>query len=50
MSKQKVIVLAVRDQGLSVTDAARRYGVSRRWVHELLRRAAGRAQIQTPVK
>jgi transposase InsO family protein len=40
MSKQKVIVLAVRDQGLSVTDAARRYGVSRRWVHELLRRAA----------
>ena len=40
MSKQKVIVLAVRDQCLSVTDAARRYGVSRRWVHELLRRAA----------
>ncbi|MFC9353349.1 helix-turn-helix domain-containing protein, partial [Arthrobacter sp. NPDC057013] len=33
MSKQKVIVLAVRDQGLSVADAARRYGVSRRWVH-----------------
>ncbi|MGM7775919.1 IS481 family transposase [Arthrobacter sp. KNU-44] len=40
MSKQKVIVLAVRDQGLSVADAARRYGVSRRWVHELLRREA----------
>jgi transposase InsO family protein len=40
MSKQKVIVLAVRDQGLTVTDAARRYGVSRRWVHELLRREA----------
>ena len=40
MSKQKVIVLAVRDQGLTVTAAARRYGVSRRWVHELLRRAA----------
>lgn len=37
MSKQKVIVLAVRDQGLTVADAARRYGVSRRWVHELLR-------------
>ncbi|MFD5279054.1 IS481 family transposase [Pseudarthrobacter sp. NPDC058362] len=40
MSKQKVIVLAVRDQGLTVSDAARRYGVSRRWVHELLRREA----------
>ncbi|UKA53104.1 IS481 family transposase [Arthrobacter sp. FW305-BF8] len=40
MSKQKVIVLAVRNQGLSVADAARRYGVSRRWVHELLRREA----------
>jgi transposase InsO family protein len=40
MSKQKVIVLAVRDQGLTVTAAARRYGVSRRWVHELLRREA----------
>lgn len=37
MSKQKVIVLAVR-QGLSVTAAAHRYGVSRRWVYELLRR------------
>jgi transposase InsO family protein len=40
MSKQKVIVLAVRDQGLTDTAAARRYGVSRRWVHELLRREA----------
>ena len=40
MSKQKVIVLAVRDQGLTITAAARRYGVSRRWVHELLRREA----------
>jgi transposase len=40
MSKQKVIVLAVRDQGLTVTAAARRYGVSHRWVHELLRREA----------
>ncbi|WP_028265889.1 helix-turn-helix domain-containing protein [Arthrobacter sp. MA-N2] len=40
MSKQKVIVLAVRDQGLTVAAAARRYGVSRRWVHELLRREA----------
>lgn len=40
MSKQKVIVLAVRDQHLTVAEAARRYGVSRRWVHELLRREA----------
>jgi transposase InsO family protein len=38
MSKQKVIVLAVTVQGLSVTETARRYGVSRRWVHELLNR------------
>lgn len=38
MSKQKVIVLAVTVQGLSVTETARRYGVSRRWVHELLTR------------
>ncbi len=38
MSKQKVIVLAVRSQGLGVTAATGRCGVSRRWVHELLRR------------
>jgi transposase InsO family protein len=38
MSKQKVIVLAVTVQGLSVTETARRYGVSRRSVHELLNR------------
>ena len=37
-AKQKVIVLAVTVQGLSVTETARRYGVSRRWVHELLNR------------
>jgi transposase len=40
MSKNKVIVLAVLEAGLSQSDAARRYGVSRRWVHELLRRYA----------
>jgi transposase InsO family protein len=40
MSKQKVIVLAVRDQHLTVAEAARRYGISRRWVYELLRREA----------
>ncbi|MDQ0866361.1 IS481 family transposase [Arthrobacter globiformis] len=38
MSKQKVIVLAVTVQGLSVSETARRYGVSRQWVHELLDR------------
>ena len=38
MSKQKVIVQAVIEQGLSRTEAARRYGVSRQWVHELLNR------------
>jgi hypothetical protein len=40
MSKQKVIVIAVRNRGLSVSDAARRYGVRRCGVHELLRREA----------
>ena len=38
MSKQKVIVLSVTEQGLSISEAARRYGVSRRWVHVLIRR------------
>lgn len=38
MSKQKVIVLAVVQQGLSKAEAARRYGVGRQWVHELVRR------------
>lgn len=40
MGKNKVIVLAVLDAGMSQSEAARRYGVSRRWVHELLRRYA----------
>ncbi len=38
MSKQKVIVLSVVQQGLTKTEAARRYGVGRQWVHELVRR------------
>lgn len=38
MSKNKVIVLAVLEGGMSKSEAARRYGVSRQWVHELLRR------------
>jgi transposase len=40
MSKDKVIVLAVLKGGMSKSEAARRYGVSRQWVHELLRRHA----------
>ncbi|WP_223935140.1 IS481 family transposase [Arthrobacter sp. StoSoilB5] len=40
MSKNKVIVLAVLEGGMSKTETARRYGVSRQWVHELLRRHA----------
>ena len=40
MSKNKVIVLAIIEGGMSKAEAARRYGVSRQWVHELLRRHA----------
>lgn len=40
MSKNKVIVLAVLEGGMSKAEAARRYGVSRRWVHQLLARHA----------
>ena len=38
MSKARVIVLSVVEQGMSKTDAARRFGVSRRWVHTLVDR------------
>ena len=38
MSKPRVIVLSVAQQGLSVTEAAARFGVSRQWVHVLLAR------------
>ncbi len=38
MSKNKVIVLAVLEGGMSKAEAARRYGVTRRWVHELIQR------------
>jgi transposase len=38
MSKPRVIVLSVVQQGLSVSEAAARFGVSRRWVHVLLAR------------
>lgn len=36
--KNRVIVLAVVQGGLSVSDAARRFNVSRQWVHRLLAR------------
>ncbi len=38
MSKNKVIVLALLDAGMSKSEAARRYGVGRQLVHELLAR------------
>ena len=38
MSKAKVIVLSVVEQGLSKAEAARRYEVSWRWVHTLVQR------------
>lgn len=36
--KNLVIVRAVRDQGLTHAEAAARYGVTRQWVHTLVRR------------
>ena len=36
--KNKVIVLAVIDGGMSVAEAGRRFGVTRQWVHRLLAR------------
>ena len=36
--KNRVIVLAVVEGGLSVTEAARRFGVTRQWVHRLIAR------------
>lgn len=44
MSKNKVIVLAVLEGGMSRSGAAYRYGVSRRWVHELLSRYAAEGE------
>jgi transposase InsO family protein len=38
MSKQRVIVLSVVEQGLTPTQAATKFGVSRQWVHHLLAR------------
>ena len=36
--KNKVIVLAVVEGGLTVAEAARRFGVTRQWVHRLINR------------
>lgn len=38
MSKTRVIVLSVVEQGLTKAEAARRFGVSWRWVHTLVQR------------
>jgi transposase InsO family protein len=38
MSKARVIVLSVVEQGMSKADAARKFGVSRRWIHILVTR------------
>jgi transposase InsO family protein len=38
MSKPRVIVLSVVQQGLTPSEAAARFGVSRQWVHQLLAR------------
>lgn len=38
MSKARVIVLSVVEQGMGKAEAARRFGVSRRWVHTLVER------------
>ena len=38
MSKAKVLVMSVVEQGLSKAEAARRYDVSWRWVHTLVTR------------
>jgi transposase InsO family protein len=38
MSKARVIVLSIVEQGMSKAQAAQRFGVSRRWVHTLVDR------------
>ncbi len=48
MSLGRLVVAGVRLEGRSRTEVARRYGVSRRWVHELIRRfdAEGEAGLE----
>jgi transposase len=38
MSKSRVIVLSVVQQGLTKAEVARKYGVTWRWVHTLVTR------------
>jgi transposase InsO family protein len=38
MSKPRVIVLSVIEQGLTASEAAAKFGVSRQWVHQLVAR------------
>jgi transposase len=38
MSKSRVIVLSVVQQGLTKSEAAKKFGVSWQWVHELVTR------------
>jgi transposase len=38
MSMSELVVTAVRVQGRTKSEVARDYGLSRRWVHELVRR------------
>jgi transposase InsO family protein len=38
MSMARVVITAVRVEGRAISEVARDYGVSRRWVHELVRR------------
>jgi transposase len=46
MSLARLVVTAVRVEGRTKAEVARDYGVSRRWVHELVRRfdAEGEAE------
>ena len=48
MSLGRLVVAAVRFEGRSKSEVAREYGVSRRWVHELIRRfdAEGEAGLE----
>ena len=40
----QLVVAAVKEQGRTKSEVARDYGVSRRWVHELVRRCEGEGE------
>ncbi len=48
MSLGRLVVAAVKAEGRSKSEVPRDYGVSRRWVHELIRRheAEGEAGLE----